>query len=228
MIAGVLCDMDGTLVDSEPLYFRLNLAFLARHGVRVDAADFARYVGASARAMWAELKARHDLPQSIDELMARERRDFAAALADGPALPPLPGVADLLAALRARGLPLGIASSSPRANVELVLRRSDLAPFFKALTTGEDVARGKPAPDIFLLGAQRLGVAPAATLVIEDSRNGTLGARAAGMTVVGLRNPHSGEQDLAAADLVVDDFGPAARARILGLLVAPGGGARRD
>jgi HAD superfamily hydrolase (TIGR01509 family) len=119
-------------------------------------------------------------------------------------LPLLPGAVEAVERLAARW-PLGLASSSNRPLIDLALEVSGLAPFFRATVSSEEVPRGKPAPDVFLEAARRLGVAPERTAVVEDSANGILAGRAAGMRVVAIPNFHfpPGEEALAAADVVL-------------------------
>ena len=119
-------------------------------------------------------------------------------------LPLLPGAEAAVSRLAARW-PLGLASSSNRPLIDLVLDVSGLAEFFRATVSSEEVPRGKPAPDVFLEAARRLRVAPERTAVVEDSENGILAGRAAGMRVVAIPNLHfpPGEEALAAADVVL-------------------------
>jgi HAD superfamily hydrolase (TIGR01509 family) len=120
----------------------------------------------------------------------------------------LPGFPDLLALLREKDIPAALASSSPRSWINLVLDRFDLKRVFQAVVSSEEVAgRGKPAPDIYLYTARKLEVEPSGCVVIEDSRNGVLSARAAGMYCVGIRNGFNDEQDLSAANIIIEGFG---------------------
>jgi HAD superfamily hydrolase (TIGR01509 family) len=116
---------------------------------------------------------------------------------------PLPGVPLVPRELRAAGFGLGVASASPRRIIDAVLARVGLADCFQAIVSGDEVARGKPAPDGFLLAARRLGVAPEACLVVEDSRNGVLAARTAGMAVAAVPCPATSHEDFSPADIVL-------------------------
>lgn len=207
--------MDGVLVDSEPLYFEVNREFMRRRGIEISAEDYDRYVGMSAMRMWSDVRERFGLAESTEELLTAEAEAFFRFLAGLPELPPMPGVRELLTHLQSEGLAIGLASSSMRKNVRAVLRKSGLEPFFDPVVCGEDVNNGKPAPDIFLRAAGLMRTPPDQCLVIEDSANGVRAAKAAGMACVGLRNPSSGNQDLAGADLIVPDFSPLSRSRIL-------------
>ena len=121
-------------------------------------------------------------------------------------VPVLPGVLEVITAVRAAGRGLSIASSSPSDWVEGHLARLDLGGHFDALSTRDQVERGKPAPDLFLLAAAKLECEPADVLVIEDSRNGTLGAKEAGMTCVVVPNRITRHDIPTEADLVLDSL----------------------
>lgn len=121
-------------------------------------------------------------------------------------LEPIPDVGKWLSWLKTQNIPLAVASSSPKALIELIMDKTGLGIYFDAFVTGEEVAHGKPAPDIFLHAAGLLGVEPASCLVIEDSRNGVRAAKSAGIRCVGYHNPGSGNQDLSLADEVVRSY----------------------
>lgn len=198
-------DCDGVLVNTEPLYFAMNRDFIRAHGGDFDFSYYEHFVGLSADLIWAELKAAFSLPQEVHELirLEKERKRIVLEMAN---LHPAPGLLEFLDLLAESEIPCAVASSGRRDNVELVLRKSGLAARFAAVICGEDVERGKPAPDIFLKAAAVLRTAPADCLVIEDSRNGCLAAEAAGMYGVGYLNPDSGKQDLSAAKIIIQSF----------------------
>ncbi len=204
--AAVIFDMDGVLVDTEPFYFESNYALFRKLGFSVAAEDYVHFVGSSARGMWSTLKRRFRLSQDVSELIELEYRAHTERIAALNVLEPIPGIITLLDRLTAAGAVIGLASSSPRAVIDLTLEKSNLTPYFPVRVSGEEVTHGKPHPDIFLEAAARLNVLPGKCLVIEDSPRGVAGAQAAGMPTVGFRNPHSGDQDLSAADLLVDSF----------------------
>jgi HAD superfamily hydrolase (TIGR01509 family) len=211
----VIFDMDGVLVDTEPFYFKSNQALFGELGFTVPSEEYVHFVGSSAQRMWSTLKERFHLTQSIDELIEMEYRAHSANVAALDVLEPIPGILPLLERLTALGLPLAVASSSPRRVVELTLKKSGLADFFPVTVCGEEVEHGKPSPDIFLKAARLLAARPRGCLVVEDSPRGIEGARAAGMATVGFQNPNSGDQNLSAADLVIDSFSSAAIEKII-------------
>ena len=199
---GFIFDMDGVLVDSEPVYMKQERHSYARHGVVLDEAELSRFVGTTQRHMWSAIKIEYGLAEDLDCLMAEHHRQLMEVLSSAP-LPPMPGVTELLGALKRAGIPCAVASSSPRALVELILRNAGLQLFFSEIVCGDDVTHSKPDPEIFLTAAQRLGIPPSSCVVIEDSAHGVAAAKAACMFCAGLLNPNSGRQDLSAADLRV-------------------------
>ncbi len=217
----LIFDMDGVLVDTEPIYFAANNHIFNQLGFSVNHAGYARFIGLDAHRMWSQLKAEQNLPQSVDALVKMEKAGMVSGLLAAD-LSPMAGLSDLLAELASRGVALALASSSSHRVIEIILRKLGFAHTFAAIASGEDVTHGKPAPDIFLLAAQRLGAAPATCTVIEDSANGVRGAKAAGMRCVGFRNPGSGAQDLSEADVIIDGFTPAGIREIIGLAGFPG------
>ena len=118
-------------------------------------------------------------------------------------LEPVTGIPGLLAEIKDAGLKLGLASSSGRDFIEIVLTKLDILDYFDVIVSGEEVEKSKPDPDIFLKTAGNLGVNPEDCLVIEDSRHGVKAAILAGMKCIGFRNPNSGTHDLSLADAVV-------------------------
>jgi HAD superfamily hydrolase (TIGR01509 family) len=214
----VIFDMDGVLVDTEPSYFASNNDLFRGLGFSVTTKEYTDFVGSSAITMWSTLKERFRLAQGVAELIDLSYRAHMANLEALPALEPIPGIVTLLNRLTASGVPLGLASSSPRGVIELTLKKSQLTAFFPVRVAGDEVAHGKPHPDIFLKTAALLGVPNAGCLVIEDSPHGIAGARTAGMKTVGLSTANSGNQNLSRADLVVHSFSDAETDRIFRLL----------
>ena len=181
-IRAVLFDLDGVLVDSEPWWHEVRVAWAAARGRAWREEDSRLCMGRNSRE-WSEvMRERLDV---ADAPLAIER-EIVAALVARYASEPVPLVADApaaAAAIAAR-LPVAIASSAHPAVIRAAVEAAGLAASFSTIVSSDDVARGKPAPDVFLEAARRLGVAPPRCLVIEDSRNGVLAGRAAGMRVV--------------------------------------------
>lgn len=212
MIKAVIFDMDGVLLDSEPLYFESNMGIFRELGFgdKMTMEDYKPFVGAPAWIMWETLKSRFGtavINRPTVELVHYEREKYLKFLRKKCAageIVPIPGVIDMLEDLRRSGYKTAIASSSDINVIHTVVDTLGIREYFDFLATGDYVKNGKPAPDIFLYAAKELGVAPKRCAVIEDSHNGVKGAAAAGMYVVGYYNPHSGEQDLSLADVIID------------------------
>jgi HAD superfamily hydrolase (TIGR01509 family) len=196
-------DMDGVIVDSEPLHERAFREVLEEigHG-RTHGIDFPAYYGQSDLVVWRDFIARHHPTQSLEELLARKEEKFGVLLQQEE--PIFSGLLELLAKLSQRRR-LALASGSRHPTINAVLAMSGLRRFFSAVVSSEDVARGKPAPDIFLRAAELLEVAPNECCVIEDSASGVEAALAAGMTVIAITNSLPAER-LSRATRVVETY----------------------
>ncbi|MFO7661666.1 MAG: HAD family phosphatase [Chloroflexota bacterium] len=178
----VLFDMDGLMVDTEPLARRSWERVTADFGVTMSDELFNRMLGRrtveSAQMVLEELP----IPLSPDELVERKTAEYLSSL-DG-SVPAMPGLWFLLDRLDRENIPWAVATSTPRAVAEIVLGKLGVDGRYQALACGDEVKHGKPAPDIFLLAAERLGVSPEACLALEDSATGCAAAATAGMRVI--------------------------------------------
>jgi HAD superfamily hydrolase (TIGR01509 family) len=175
----IIFDLDGVLVDSEGIGFETLRAHLRTYGVEYRVEDNEPFVGINDRDHFAALKAQHAIPASVDELIAEQTSRLLAQIDAGTV--PMPGVPSVIERLSAARYPLAVASSSLPAIVEGRLRAVRVRHLFGVVVSSFEVPRGKPAPDVFLEAARRLGVAAEACLVVEDSAHGLRGAKAAGM-----------------------------------------------
>jgi beta-phosphoglucomutase len=184
----VIFDMDGVLVDSGPPHEGSWRLLAQRHGATLDAGFFGRTFGQRScdivRGIWGAQLSDVDVQRLDDEKEATYRELIAANV------PLMPGCRAALARLTAAGYRLAVATSGPRENLELVLRAGELAPLFAATVHGADVQHGKPAPDCFLLAAERIGVPPSRCVVVEDAPVGLIAAIAAGMCPLALVGTH--------------------------------------
>jgi len=193
----VIFDCDGTLVDSEPLAGRAWKATVAPYGYAVTDADLAACTGTPYANTHAYMAARAPLPAA--DAFWPLLRDELFALLDAE-LRPFQDALEAVRDLRADGVPLAVASSSPRDRLDRTLAGAGLS--FGVTVAGDEVEHGKPAPDMFLEAAARLGVAPERCVVVEDSAPGVAAGRAAGMPTLGVRR--EAHSDLSAADAVVE------------------------
>jgi beta-phosphoglucomutase len=198
VISGIIFDMDGVLVDSEPVHLAATRELLAGYGVPFADADNAAFIGQTDPEMFAILCARH--PGLPNPQQLTHARVAAVVALVARVCPPLPGVPDVPRALRAAGYRIAVASSSDPQVIAATLAAAGLGRDFDTVVSGHEVPRSKPAPDIFLETARRLGVPPAACAVIEDSPNGVKAARAAGMLTVAIPCPSTAQLDFDEAD----------------------------
>ena len=204
-LAALVFDFDGLILDTETCTYETTSGIFAEHGQTLDLAWWHSIIGTADHPHWSEVLADR-LGRPVDRAALVARRE-ARRLRVIDALPPCDGVVELLDAAIAEGIPTAIASSSGLDWVGGHLERLGLRSRFAALVTRDDLGgaegRTKPAPDLFLLAAERLGVEPAHCLAIEDSPNGVAAARAAGIVVVAVPGPMTVGLDFGAADLVV-------------------------
>ncbi len=185
--AAVIFDMDGVLVDGEPLYYTAANTVLAEDGISFPLDRYKQYMG--TKSGWSTFVEDLGLPRPADYY--RERCSALVAEAYASVDSPLPGAVELVRGLKALGLPLAVASSSHRANVEVCLDRLGILDAFDVIVAGNDITHGKPLPDIYLRAAGLLGVAARDCLAIEDAPAGIKAARAAGMTCWAVRTDYT-------------------------------------
>lgn len=183
-LLAAIFDLDGTLVDTMPIHYQAYRQAFAEHGIDFGEADYYDHVGGNAASAIPRFLRGRPLDVPVTTLHDRKKVIVAELLQSAP-IRVLP-TARLLPILQDR-LRLAVASSGSRPGIEIVLARLGWRELFQALVTGEDTTRGKPAPDPFLLAAERVGVAPPSCIVFEDTDDGVAGARAAGMQVFDVR-----------------------------------------
>lgn len=195
--AGVVFDMDGILIDSEPL-IRLAAQQAARAlGYTLSDATYMLWMGLPPRAV--ETAIRESMGEAFPMAEFRDRfRTVWDAHTDTHGVPAQPGIAALLADLRTRGIPFGVATSTMRDQAERALTLAGLREFIDVLVGGNEVERGKPAPDIFLRAAAGIGVAPRRCVALEDSAAGVRAAAAAGMLTIMIPDLHPPQAEVAA------------------------------
>jgi beta-phosphoglucomutase family hydrolase len=181
---GLIFDFDGTLVDTMPLHYEAYRRTFAEVEIDLTPEQFYRNIGGRAQETIPKFLGGRTAPRTIEQLHARKQQ-IAVELLHSAELPVL-ATAVVAEFFRGRA-PIALASSGSRSGIDVVLARLGWLEHFDAIVTGQDVSRGKPAPDLFLLAAERIGVAPGDCLVFEDTDDGVAAGRAAGMAVVDVR-----------------------------------------
>jgi HAD superfamily hydrolase (TIGR01509 family) len=202
MIEAIVFDLDGILIDSEHVWDEVRQELADERGGRWNENASRDMMGMSSLEWSRYMRDVVGLSEEPEEISAEVVRRLEDRYRRE--LPLIPGAEQAVQRLAARW-PLALASSSNRELIDLVLESSGLGRYFEASVSSEEVARGKPAPDVFLEAARRLGVGPTSCAAVEDSENGILAAKAAGMRTIAIPNPHypPHEDALAAADVVI-------------------------
>lgn len=217
MYCGVVFDMDGVLIDSEPIIRAA--AQLAAIELDREVTDrfYASLLGLPSREVEAAFKAEFGVAFPLDDYRRRFERRYRDEV-NSRGIAPKPGISALLDALIERGIPIAVATSTHSPNAESALAAAGLLDRLPVYVTGDQVRAGKPAPDIFLAAAERIGIAPTACIAVEDSEVGARAATAAGMftlLVPDLKPPSA--EVIALVHEVIESM-PAAAVRILALL----------
>ncbi len=181
-LQAIVFDMDGLMVDTEPLSFEVWAALLREHGHELDHETYGRMIGRRTDESARLVLSRYPLPFSIPELVAHKSQLWEARWRQG--VPAMPGLFELHEEIRRRGIPWAVATSSPRYYAEQILQQLGLWPTNGVFVGGDEVAHGKPAPDLYLLAAERLGIPAESCLALEDSVPGARAALAAGMQLI--------------------------------------------
>jgi beta-phosphoglucomutase family hydrolase len=201
-MAAVIFDMDGTLIDSTEADYLAWKRTFADYGIELTYPDYFPLLG--KRSSDVATSVLHLNEEKAAEAL-QKKADYFTEIITQNGINTIPHALDFVAAVRARKLKIALATSSRKSKMKLVLERTGLLPFFDVLVSGDEVINGKPAPDIFLMAAERLGVEPAGCLVVEDAVNGVLAAKRAGMQCLAITTTHAADQ-LHDADMVVDSF----------------------
>jgi HAD superfamily hydrolase (TIGR01509 family) len=196
MLKAIIFDMDGVIVDSEDSFLRSKQQLLQELGISVNMSYHYQFFGSTSVSTWTKIKNEFNLPLSVETYIQRAN-EIRENIVKAEGIHPIPGVLDLIKYFQQSGVKLAVASSSPMQDITTVMDTLGIRDCFQTLVSAGACQNSKPFPDVFLLAAEKLGVAPKDCLVIEDSRN---------MTCVGYRNPNFVCQDLDHADLVVEYF----------------------
>lgn len=202
----VIFDLDGLMVDTEPLHRRAFNLVLAASGAAYEygPAEYGRLITGNAIFENAEyIRERFALPQTAEEIANAHHALFSILIADAENLKPMPGLTELLEFVNSNGLRTAIASSSRPEQLRVILRGLNLVHAFDAVVGNDGSLKPKPAPDVYLLALQQLHADPSQTLALEDSTSGARAAQAAGLTVIAVPNEYTRGNDFSAADFVL-------------------------
>jgi len=213
MIKAVIFDMDGTIVDSEPIYERVNDEIYEKYGFDLTQADYNRHLGSNLRDVWTDILERHPVKEEfshykIEDFMEEHIHSYYQGLKEADDLELMPNVEHWFQFFKEHGYQMIIASSSYAPVIKYIYQRFGLERYMEGYVDGNSIENGKPAPDIFLKAAEKLGVKPEECLVIEDSEHGVNGAHQAGASVVAFNRAQDESQDFSNADLIIEDYSP--------------------
>lgn len=195
-------DMDGVIIDSEPIHFDIDVKTMSYYGITITPVELEQFVGMTNPEMWHILKQKYNLSQPIEEIIDYQLSAKIERLKTID-IKPIDGIYELIVELKRNNISIGLASSSPTRFINAVLSKFNLTHLFDCIVSGEEVAKGKPEPDVYVEAANLLQVAPKDCVVLEDSKNGIRAAISAGMKCIGFINESSGHQDLSKADRIV-------------------------
>lgn len=201
---GVIFDIDGVLVDSNPAHFESWRRIALEDGFDFPESLFQETFGQTTPAILAHHWHRPLSPEEI-RLFDRRKEDLYREII-AEKFPVMPGARAFIQTLYEADFPLAVGSSGPGFNVDFVLERLGVKPYLRGIVSGTDVARGKPAPDIFLRCAEMMNLPPADCTVIDDSESGVRAARAAGMKIVGFYSGGHRDEEYTGVDLLIRSF----------------------
>ena len=199
----VIFDMDGVIIDSEPLHQECERMIFGKLGITVTQEQHNNLVGTTDETIWSGIVEQFKLPVSVQEIIRLKKSLYLDFLKKEGGIRVVPYAPELIAGLVQNDYLLALATSSPREQVDFILGETGFRLSFQAVVSGDGIQHGKPHPEIFLKAAGLIGIKPGSCVVIEDSTNGVSAAKSAGMKCIGFQNPVSGIQDLSKADTIV-------------------------
>lgn len=206
MIKAIIFDLDDVIVNSSPIHFKAYERALQDFGIPTPKipADLRRQIyGMRIKEIMHLLATEFKMNVDVGELTRHRNKYFMELVHEG--IEPMPGLYKLIGDIESWKLKRAVASSGVKEYVDEVLDQLDIKDFFEQVVTGDDVKNPKPAPDCFLMAAKKLGIEPSSCAVLEDSTNGLVAAKGAGMIAIGVKNSViDSKQDMSMADIVVD------------------------
>jgi beta-phosphoglucomutase len=205
-VKAVIFDMDGVLVDTEPLHVQNEKRIFKKLGLDISEEEHAGYMGIASDVMWKQIISKRSLSLDVAEMTEFTIQEGLPFFYSLEKIDPMPGLIELLEKLKAWKIPMAVASSSDPETIRVVLAKSGLESYFQHAVSSLQAGKSKPEPDVFLHAAKLLGVGPENCVVIEDSRNGIKAAKAAGMYCIAYNGANSGQQDTSLADAQIVHF----------------------
>ncbi|MBS4538109.1 HAD family phosphatase [Clostridium sp. D2Q-11] len=208
MFRGVIFDMDGVIVDTEPIYIEIDKEVFSDYDIYLSEKEIENYIGVNLREIWKELLEKNNLHEkyTVDEVYQHHVNEFYIKLKNHESLVLMSGLEEWLKYFKDNGIKMIIASSSHSRIINFIYEKFNLGLYMEGYVDGNAVENGKPAPDIFLKAAEKLELDPKECIVIEDSQHGVRAAKRAGMKCIGLSNRKSEFQSLELADMVIENF----------------------
>lgn len=205
-LKAVLFDMDGVIVDTEPLHRKAYFQMFQSFGADVSAEFYASFAGAATKKVCQTVMDTFGLTTTIEKMMNLKRQVFKELFYGDPDFDLIPGVRKLIEHYHENGIKLILASSASQVTIDMVFEKFELDPYFMGKISGADLKASKPHPEIFLLAAQMANEPNANCMVIEDSTNGILAAHRAEIFCAGYKSEHTHLQEYSLANIVVHDF----------------------
>lgn len=205
MLKAIIFDMDGVLIDSEPVHLEANRRLMEKLGLEFDREYYMQFIGSTTDYMWDKMKKDYNISLTPDELMTISD-DFVKEINGESGYPVMEGASELIHKLHKSGLKLAVASSSGMKRIISSIEKLKVSEEIDCVVSGQELRKPKPAPDIFLRAAEKLNVLPEECIVIEDSVNGMKAAKNAGMICVMYENKSLGSWDSSYADYILQSF----------------------
>lgn len=206
MIKAVIFDMDGLIIDSEPIQSEAFSQVIKAYGKTpiLNKNGLVMITGIRADDNWKIIKEKYQIDEDISILRDKRRIVYINLLKNN--LKAMPGLYNLLTLLQNKQIKMALVSSSTLPNILFVLEGLKIKEYFEIIISGDDVTKGKPDPECFILGSKRLDVKPENCLVLEDAESGVIAGKAAGMKVIAVPNQYTKNHDFSLADKVVDSL----------------------
>lgn len=215
MIKGVVFDLDGVLVDSPKIYFKIMKKFLQNQGLNVTDQEISNLIALSLREEFEHIKSKHGLKTTYQEFLSATLDESISV--SKTELELNVGARELIFDLKKSGLKVGLASNNTLKTINFVLGKFGLHGVFSTVVSAENVKQGKPEPEIYLKAVQEMGLLPKECAAIEDTLIGVRSVKSAGLKCIVFQNKYANGYSFPEADLIINNFGELTPKKILGL-----------